>query len=521
MQLIRFMSDILLHYAKISFMQINGKILFYNANDGNGIIITKEREKYDFHVSDWDDFDILPKVGLDVTCKVENGHTAGLKPSNVEEKTDESVEDSEQTEEKKHSEENSLALWEKNRTKIDTIHMSVSVQVCVDQYFKQIEDDIDKRTGYRDAKYRLDFLRMRRFLYTMYNNLTELDMHFITPRIKMMRDDLLEMSQVYDDYKSKATYPDIAFEKVFLSRQSEYVMVREDAEIAYGKLGGLREAEGRLSEVIEEKEETLERTLRISTQFERLDEEHKELKSDYVDTVHMMATLDEEYHRDLELMMAFEQAHKEEFFQRFKEASKTYRDQIIGILDAQAFLFDEQLWMQAQRSKVIQSFFEQSHIQGEYCSKTFLKYYLNSLDQDKASEEQKELFKLYEYLESINRNCVVVVVNDMDKVFYFKALFSKVALPLESQVFMESKKAFEWMQNHPVNIFILDRQLDKISAEHFVKQVRAKIGSRAKAILLGGKTNKLPSGFYASMDENIRAGLFKEQIENLLKEKNG
>jgi hypothetical protein len=509
------MSVILLHYAKISFMQIHGKILFYNTNDGSGIIITKEREKYDFHVSDWDDFDTLPKVGLDVTCKIENNHTTGLKPFNVGEKSKQSEDNETQ------SEENSLALWEKNRTKIDTIRLSASVQVCVDQYFKQIEDDIDKRTGYRNAKYRLDFLRMRRFLYTMYNNLTELDMHFITPRIKMMRDDLLEMSQVYDDYKSKATYPDIAFEKVFLSRQSEYVMVREAAEIAYAKLGGLREAEGRLSEIIGEKEEVLERTLRVSTQFERLNEEHKELKSDYVDTVHMMATLDEAYHRDLELMLTFEQSHKEEFFERFKEASKTYRDQIVGILDAQAFLFDEQLWMQAQRSKVIQNFFEQSHIQGEYCSKTFLKYYLNSLDQDKVSEEQKELFKLYEYLESINRNCVVVVVNDMDKVFYFKSLFSKIALPLESQVFMDTKKAFSWMQNHPVNILIIDRQLDKISAEHFVKQVRAKIGSRAKAVLLDAHADKLPHSFCAGMDSNIRAGLFKEQIENLLKEKDG
>lgn len=517
----RFMSVILLHYAKISFMQIDGKILFYNANDGKGIIITKAREKYDFHVADWDDFDTLPKVGLDVTCKMEDSRVTGVKPSDKGEKSAKSEESAPPVEDEAESEENSLALWEKNRTKIDAIRLSVSVQVCVDQYFKQIEDDIDKRTGYRNAKYRLDFLRMRRFLYTMYNNLTELDMHFITPRIKMMRDDLLQMSQVYDDYKSKATYPDIAFEKVFLSRQSEYVMVREAAEIAFSKLGGLRETEGHLSEIIEEKEEVLERTLRVSTQFDRLDEEHKELKGDYVDTVHMMASLDEAYHHDLELMMAFEQAHKEEFFERFKEASKTYRDQIVGILDAQAYLFDEQLWMQAQRSKVIQNFFAESHIQGEYCSKTFLKYYLNSLDKDKVSKEQKELFKLYEYLDSITRNSVVVIVNDMDKAFHFKALFSKISLPLESQVFMDSKKAFKWMQQHPVHIIIVDQQLDRISAEHFIKQVREKIGSRAKAVLLGAHTAKLPDDFYAAMDENIRAGLFKEQLEILLKEKNG
>ncbi|MEA3523764.1 MAG: hypothetical protein U9R50_12430 [Campylobacterota bacterium] len=498
-------------------MQFNGKILFYNESDGKGIIITKEHEKYDFHVGDWNDFEIFPQVGLDVTCKIEDKHIYYIAPNNSSDKlaTDEA------SAEEEHDDDNSLALWEKDRSKIDKIRLSVSVKVCVDQYFKQIEDDINKRTGYRNAKHHLDFLKMRRFLYTMYNNLTELDMHFITPRIKIMRDDLLEMSQVYDDFKSKATYPDIAFEKVFLNRQDEYIMIRSDAEVSFGKLGGLRETEGRLSDVIGEKEEVLERTLRISTQFDRLDDEHKELKSDYVDTVHMMASLDEEYHHDLELMLAFEQTYKEEFFERFKEASSAYRDQIVGILDAQAFLFDEQLWMQAQRSRVIQSFFQESHIQGEYCSKTFLKYYLNSLDQDKVSQEQKELFKLYEYLESLHRTSIIVLVDDMDKVFHFKALFSKITIPLDSQVFMDSKKAFAWLQKHPVNLVIVTRSLDKINAESFIHQFKEKIGSRAKTVLLGAEKGKLPEIFDAMMDENIRAGQFKEELEKLLKDDNG
>lgn len=502
-------------------MQLSGKILFYNANDGKGIVITKDREKFDFHVADWDDFNTLPQVGIDVTCKLEHDHIASIKPNSISDEKHTDAFEEKPTQEKASEDDNSLALWEKNRTKIDKIRLSVSVKVCVEQYFKQIEDDIDKRTGYKSAKYRLDFLRMRRFLYTMYNNLTELDMHFITPRIKIMHDDLLAMSQVYDDYKSKATYPEIAFDKVFLNRQNEYVMIREAAEVASSKLATLREAEGRLSEIISEKEEVIERTLRISTQFDRLDEEQKELKSDYVDTVHTMASLDEAYHHDLELMLTFEQEHKEEFFELFKVASKSYRDQIVGILDAQAFMFDEQLWMQAQRSKVIQNFFQESHIQGEYCSKTFLKYYLNSLDQDKVSQEQKELFKLYEYLDAINRDSVVVIVEDMNKVFAFKSLFSKLSIPLDSQVFMDSKKAFLWLQKHPISLLILDRNLDKISAESFVRQFREKIGSRAKTVLLGSKGSRVPKSFDAVMAENIRAAEFQEQIETLLKDKNG
>jgi hypothetical protein len=235
----------------------------------------------------------------------------------------------------------------------------------------------------------------------------------------------------------------------------------------------------------------------------------------------MMATLDEEYHHSLELMMEFEQSYKDDFFELFKEASSRYKDQILGILDAQAFLFDEQLWMQAQRSKVIQNFFQESHIQGEYCSKTFLKYYLNSLDKDKVSQEQKELFKLYDYLDSLKHDVVVVIVNDMDKAFYFKSLFAKIAMALEFHVYIESKKAFSWMQKHPVNILIVDKKLDNITADNFVRQFKEKIGSRAKVVLLSSVKDAHVDGYDYVMDENIRAGLFKEQLEILLKDNNG
>ncbi len=497
-------------------MQFEAKILFYNESEGKGIIITKEREKYNFYVEDWNDFDIFPKVGLSVTCKLEENRISSIAPV----KTDSQISTKQEIESVIDSA-NSLSLWEKNRTKIDTIHLSVSVRVCVEQYFKQIEADIDRRTGYKSAKKRLNFLKMRRFLYTMYNNLIELDMHFITPQIKVMRDDLLQMSQVYDDYKSKATYPDIAFEKVFLARQDEYIFIRDAAEVTFAKLGALRESERKLLELIKEKEEILERTLRMSTQFERLDEEHKELKGEYVDTVHMMASLDEEYHRDLELMLVFEQEYKEEFFELFQKASKKYREQILNILDAQAFLFDEQLWIQAQRSKVIQKFFEESHIQGEYCSKTFLKYYLNSLDKEMLSQEQRELFEVYEYLDALNTSTIVAVLNDIDKVFHFKALFSKLSLSIESQVFIDTKKAFLWIQKHHVNIIIVDKTLDKLSGEKFIQQFKQKIGSRAKTVILDQKSDKMPKIFDMSMPDNIHDKAFKQQIEILLKENNG
>ncbi|MBN2895310.1 MAG: hypothetical protein JXK05_05410 [Campylobacterales bacterium] len=499
-------------YVKIRFMQISAKILFYNPNDGKGIVITLERQKYEFVIASWDDFELLPALAMEVTCKVEEGVVTSIAPAKNA---------SAPSAPQPTAPVSSMPLWEKGRRSIDKIRLSVSVKVCVDQYFKHIEEDIHERTGYRDAKYRLDFLKMRRFLFTMYNNLTELDLHFVTPKIKMMRDDLLQMSAVYDDYKSKATYPEIAFEKVFLVRQEEYVQVREESSLTFAKLAGLRDAEVKLAEIIAEKEAVLERTLRSSPVYDELSEEHKKLKSDYVDTVHMMATLDEIYHHDLELMLSFEQSYKEPFFEVFHAASKAYREQILTILDAQAYLFDEQLWMQAQKSKAIQRFFEHSHIQGDFSSKTYLKYYLNSLDPEKISSEQRELFKLYDYLESMTRDCVVAVAADMDEAFTLKSLFAQIALPIEAQVYVDTAKAFAWMQKHPVTLILVDEALRGVSAESFVRQVRDKIGSRAKTVLMGAKPLREGSVFDAQMPKALRATLFKERIQQFLKEMHG
>ena len=505
-------------------MQKQARILFYNTSEGNGIVITRQKEKFDFSVTAWNDFDTMPQVGLDVVCDFEHDLITSIKPFDAGTPpfdAAQNIPSEQRARDKQEDEKNSLALWEKNRAKIDVIRLNVPVNTCVEQYFKKIDEDIDKRTGYKNAAYRLDYLKMRRFLFTMYNNLIELDMHFITPRIKTMRDDLIQMSSVYDDFRSKATYPEIAFEKVFLSRQDEYQLVKHDAELAHAEYSRLVGAEERLSEMLEEKEEVLERTLRSSPIFERLEEEHKELKSDYVDTVHMMATLDEAYRHDTELMMAFEQQYKETFFRIFDKASKQYRKQIVHILDAQAYLFDEQLWMQAQKSKIIQSFFEEAHIEGDYSSKTFLKYYLNSLDPEKISEEQRELFKLYEYLETIARDVVVAVVKDVESAFAFKALFVKIAMPIEYQVFVDTRKAFAWLQKHRASVLMCEEKLDKITSEGFIKQFQEKIGSRAACVLISAHKTQAYPPYKMVIKPQISGSDFKECLLQLLKEFHG
>ena len=487
---------------------MEAKILFYNHASGEGLIITREREKFGFAIENWNDFDSMPNEGMLVSAEIEHGEVVSLESLGNGDITTTSHAMRQESEESEAKQKSTVA-----QERITTIHLTLGVKQCIRQYFMKIEEDIGKRIGFKKTKYKLDFLKMRRFLFTTYNNLTELDMHFITPRIKAMRDDLLEMAQVYDDYKAKATYPEIAYEKVFLNRQEEYMRVYDEAQTAKAKLDGLRSSEEQLAEELHEREEVLKTTLRNSPIYVKLEDEYKEIKGDYVDTVHMIGELDTLYHEALKLMLEFERQYKEEFFNLFSNASKHYKKRILDILDAQSYLFDEQLWLQAQKSKVIQHFFDEAHIEGEYCSKTFLKYYLNTLDETKISQEQRELFALYEYLEKIDHVSIVILVGDIDDAFLFKSHVSKTSIEADFKIFDDFKKAYSWLQRHRATLLIVDKDAGGMSGETFVQKAKEKLGIRAKCIALYSSKSDL---FDGEMRKSFKASDFQESLEKFL-----
>jgi hypothetical protein len=455
-------------------MQQSGKILFYNPDEGVGIIITKQKAKFAFDVAEWDDYDTLPAAGMEVVFVPDGERAVTVMGAGKVPAAETAAEAPPETGQD----------FDPDAPLPTSIRLVVTPSEAIRDYFDGIERQIRERTQYQNAGGRLDFLRIRRFLFTTYNNLTELDVHFITPELKAMRDDLLQMSQVYDDYKIKATYPDVALDRVFLSRQGDYVYLREEAEYCFSELKRLHATEQLLAETIAEKEEVLNRTLRSSAQFLRLDEEFKGIKTNYVDTVHMIATLDERFKTASRLMKEFEKEHRGTFLEQFTEASRKYRKQILYILDAQAFMFDDLLWRQAKKSKVIKHFFQEAHIQGDYCAKTYLKYYLNTLDPELLSPEQQELFDLYDYLESLEHDTILVLVHDIDDALRLKYLLARTDASMTVEAFVDERKALAWAKEKQPSLLIVEDQLQSFSFVPFMNAYKKKVSLRPKIVLL-------------------------------------
>ncbi|MDQ7062094.1 MAG: hypothetical protein Q9M43_13635 [Sulfurimonas sp.] len=234
-------------------MKIIGKILFFNADSGQGMIMTADKKKINFSVADWDDFETMPSLGLEVRFMYENALASSIVSMSYVEEEPEIKETKEEVKEvlekeivqkeivqkeeasqelketppieEKHehfeSDEDveeigtNEELEDELGQREESVTVTMNLPKAVSNYFMVIEENIDKRIFYKKVDGRLNYVVIRRFLWTTFNNLCEIDLHILTPKIKALSDDLKRMASIYDDFLSKIKYPVLAYEEVF------------------------------------------------------------------------------------------------------------------------------------------------------------------------------------------------------------------------------------------------------------------------------------------------------------------
>lgn len=631
-------------------MKMTGKILFFNENEGKGLIITSQKQKLEFGVIDWEDFDIMPSLGREVSFDVDEKKAINItsleseaanetkkseqesneqeeppsesaeplkdeelppdvvvfpdedeketqetpaeedaeEPSqsdsesteveevakNAEENVseDNSKEESQentstekssqetQNEEKSEEESNAQAQESKEEEELppdvvvfpdedeeseeehfeaedainmieemaeeepepreESITLSLNLATAVGNYFDTIKKHIDRRQSYKKADGRLDYLVVRRFIWTTFNNLSEIDLHIITPKIKMLSDDLKIMGKVYDDYVRKTRHPQLAFAEVFLSCQAEYKKIREGAEKIIEKINLLKSNEKIIGGALRVKKEELDKNIK-SEEFDAIKNEFKSLNGAYVDVVHMMAELDERYKHDLELLNSFEEEYRSDFYEIFEIESRKYKKDILDILNAQAYVVDAQLWNQAKSSKSVKAHFKKSAITGELNTKTYLKYYLDTLDESRATDETKKLFELYEYLVSKHKEFVMVMVGSAQDAMEYESEIKRVDKSLDVKSFIDEKAAIKWAMKNSVKVLVVEDVLQKTNAETFLSVYHNNILVRPKIILIGNKPKTNSSAYIISklLLKNASPRVVSDSVKAILEAK--
>lgn len=544
-------------------MNKSGKILFFNATEGNGIIITSQKEKIKFNVADWDDFEVMPSLGLEVVFRFEdeNALSISCRPDDYDESIekvdtispedanlqdevpDDNVEDepvSEESEEETQEQESDSKehteitqheeipfeeedeideLKEDDEEKREeSVTLSLNINHAVANYFEKIERHIKERVNYKKVEGRLDYLITRRFLWTMFNNLSEVDIHLISPKIRLLSNDLKLTAAIYDDLVRKTKYPALAYEEVFLSCQAEYMKIKTGAEDMIEKLSRLKANEKHVGSILKVKKEEI--SDKINTEeFDILTDELKSLNGAYVDIVHMMAEIDQRYKSDLEQLKNFEKEYRDDFYELFSKATAKHKDNLVDILSAQAYLLDAKLWQEVKTSKAVKSYFKKSSITGELNTKTYLKYYLDSLDETKAKDEDRKLFELYDYLVSIHLDYVMIVASSAEDALDYDSELKNLPKGYKSKPFVDETKALKWAIKNSVKVLIIEDTLEKMDVVSFFKYYKKYVLITPKVILLGSKPKDSAITISKLLSKSITPKVLANNVKELLEEK--
>ncbi|WP_237416371.1 hypothetical protein [Helicobacter saguini] len=131
----------------------------------------------------------------------------------------------------------------------DAIPVTKSATDCVNEYFARENGILVEHQEFVDNNPELDFMRMRRFLFTAYNDLCDLDSMLENKELRAVKHEVASLYRDYEEYIKKTQYPlPYCFEQIFIRRQVEYTHLEqhiEDIKIAMNGAKGEVEVLGR------------------------------------------------------------------------------------------------------------------------------------------------------------------------------------------------------------------------------------------------------------------------------------
>jgi len=479
-----------------------GKILFYNEQNGTGIAITKDNKKIKFDIEEWNNYEVMPHLGLEISFIVENDIA---KKINIFKNNTPEIEKTPELEEKisstkiaktdkyKNKEVEKIgdelsALLNNSNDNLDSLNKKISLSMNINStmsdYFNHLKKELNKREGYKKVNGRLNYAFAKRFLWTTFNNLVDIDNNIVTLRISSISDDLKFVSALKDDFTKKIKYPLTAFQDIFLSSQKEYILIKKITAETIERLNFLKNKEESINFEKEKKKEKILKTKALDEK-KTLTRELKILNGTYVDIVHMMAKLQEIHKKNSKRLLEFESSHKEDFYKSFKIEARKHQKNITNILNAQTYLLDFTLWKEAKSSPAILNYFKSLSVDIELNTKTYLKYYLGTLDETKANKDTKDLFAFYNYLVDIKKDYILIVTASSQDALDYSQYIQSIDKTLVVKSFISELESIKWAMTNTIKIIVLESRLLSTNAKEYLDYYHNNIFSKPKIILIG------------------------------------
>ncbi|MDR2033800.1 MAG: hypothetical protein LBP89_04130 [Helicobacteraceae bacterium] len=246
----------------------------------------------------------------------------------------------------------------------------------------QKELDFIDKNGFE--KPRLDYIKLRRFLVTAFNNLKTIDPHILEDGLlSKIHQDVDRLFEYLSEFRKKIKLSKLVYVRDFLSSVPTYHALQNEVTITEA-----------MKKRFQSIAATTDREL-LALAPPKNDEEiayQKALRARNVDAIDGLARAKDKLIiigkqlKELEYMMSAE------FFKSFAEYSENIGDGLREVIQTKSYYFDKLLWELAEESQLITKFFRQARIEGDYSTKTFIKYYLRNIDINKSNSSDWHIY---------------------------------------------------------------------------------------------------------------------------------
>ncbi|MCV6608272.1 MAG: hypothetical protein OIF32_08675 [Campylobacterales bacterium] len=330
---------------------------------------------------------------------------------------------------------------------VEAIEIDVPMDGCVQTFFENFKKDYEKYIAYEEQPKKIDYFLIKKFLYTAYNNLKDIDFSLNTSTIIELEKKIQTVEKSYNrfSFELNKSY-ELQYNEIFLQKQNGYKEVLS-ATSKRKKTSEMYKAKAKsLEEGIKKLKEKAKKYKKDSDEYKKIILTYKKYNTQYTDLIHKAATLKEEAVFLYQFIKIFKETHLPPFKEIFLGKGDDTKTHYVEILNSLGFLFDKELWKEAKHSKEVKSYFKRANVIGKLSSATYLKYYLKTIDKSKNDEKIKRLF---EYIENL----------DIQRI----SLFSTAKDSLEDiALYLEQEDSFEIGPSTTIEQFKKDNTERKI-----------------------------------------------------------
>ncbi|ADR34189.1 hypothetical protein Sulku_1527 [Sulfuricurvum kujiense DSM 16994] len=342
----------------------------------------------------------------------------------------------------------------------ETLPEVITTEEAIQGYFQDLRTRVSQFSDYQNERHEIDFLLLRRFLMTAYNNLVEIDMSLTDTPVFPIRNDVLKLSQIYDQFKFRALHVKRAFFELFLDNHDVFLKYQKRRDENKESIATydimIRTTDASLEQV----ESEMKNVSIESEEYAPLMKQLKVLRAKSVDSVHNKRRLeDENIQLTLYLDMIINE-NEESFTKKFSSMAAVFEQEITTLLNKAAYLLDFSLWKNARKSNMISKYFSELPIQGEISSQTYLRYYLQTLNEEKLTDEHRTLIKLLPYLESLKKISVLYLSSDAESSKRLTGIFASLSVKIELQCTSDVLNAINLIKKNLPKYIFVDYQSD-------------------------------------------------------------